>query len=91
MLNIQRHFGGAWLWPTINRATKVSGGTFVEPVCQAVEDHALSAGGSHPQGTNGCIWLVVDVVFKDVDLKRKGKNIMMIMMSKDTLHIIYGR
>lgn len=48
--------------------------TFVQPVGKSVEDNSLHPRGGDSQRVTPHIWLVVDVILKDVDLKRKRRG-----------------
>lgn len=48
--------------------------TFVEPVSDPVEDDLLLPRGREPEGVALHVWLVVDVVFEDVDLRRQRET-----------------
>lgn len=48
--------------------------TFIKPVSKPVEDGARHARGGNPQGVAPHVRLIVDVVLKNVNLRRKRKG-----------------
>lgn len=53
----------------LRQAVAVACLTLIQPVCDAIKDHALLSGGRQAPGAALHVRLVVDVVLKDVDLK----------------------